>query len=1238
MPLPFFEYVDRWAIVVGISRYEHDSLSLKYADRDAEEFYGWLQTPSGGGYPADHIVRLVDQEATTASVTRALRSFLQKPAREDIVVIYFACHGKPDPQRPRNIYLLTHDTDPDDIAGTALPMREIDLALRENLLAERVVILADTCHSAAIGAGRRGVTDSAQVNRYLQELSQSKPGVALLTSAEANETALEGEEWGGGHGVFTHFLLEGLRGAADRSPANGTVTVGELFEFVRESVRDATGGSQHPTIGPNVFDRRLPMAVTGDVTAQERFELGTCLYEFGRRLRDPQLLDAALRRLREADRLMTERRPDVLTQLGKVLLARDRREEALRAFREAVELDHGYADARYYLSILEPATGKTFRARFPDDPRGAFVEQWAGDSRVRGANRAIVVGIDEYPQIPELSHHQAFLSGASKNDARKVAQVLQGLEFDDGHVDLLLDAEATKHEVLGRLGSLARETDGTRTFLFYYSGVGFEKGVPGLLLYDSAMDPGRTETLLTAHELHDAVSRVPAMHRVVILDGSVDEAMEWLAPGGGYVVFSATSPGERAYVAGGHGAFTRALVEELEDIASPAGSCEGLRARVVERMAQTTQRPVVWGDPTRPLVEPRSRVELALEVAEAGHYGRYSSWTLEDLLGWARGEGLALPEMALGLGRAFLEKRDHQRAIEALGMVSAASGAQYTEALLLSALAHLSSGDTEAGIAELERLVAPEIDCPPRLYQEVASLLLALGRHELAIMACRRSMDGRSEARSDTQAVLGLAQALAGDEAAETTLTSYWKSRSESDHESGLNRIARFLATGEVSASSGVLVGISAYPEYSLEEARAEAERLRDVLIERYGFLPDEMVLLLDQDATRENIVRALEEAATHVHGSFLFFFSGHCSASLEGEGAEKPDIYADIYVPVDGVPGLEPDRVISGSQLHQLISQIPARDKTVILDAGGPQVMALATASGEYLLLTSAAPGHTTFDGAFSTLLIEELRQGTPGLLQAGDLIDATAARMESIKGFRAKGHTPSRVKYEKGPRLVGDRDHVLFQPKTAGSFSERVATVGTMARSALEPMTIAAALQRYEYSFTDRALDILTRSLRSRPEGRPETYLHLGIAFGLQGDYDRAVDALLKAIAQSPDGHLPKAHSYLGRFLFESGTDYDRAVAELRVATQHDQTDPHSHFYLAHAIRAQVESQSRVEAAAAYSAYLSEGAPYGVDPELTSFMRPAEQEPSETRADLTGTPSDSTEPAPDDENVEGE
>ncbi|MEH2095397.1 GUN4 domain-containing protein [Nostoc sp.] len=261
----------RWAVIVGISKYQYSDINLKYADRDAEELYQLLLTPNGGSFQADHICKLTNEQATTGNINRALRSFLKKPAREDLVLIYFACHGSPDPDRPSNVYFLTYDTDPKDIAGTALPMKEIDRTLQESLLSHKVIILADACHSAAIGGGigqpigqPRSVIDNSQkMNRFLQAISRAKGGVALLTSAEANEVSFEDTKWGGGHGVFTHFLLEGMRGAADLD-GNGIVTIGELFDYVIENVQRATDNNQHPSRGTNAYDRNMPIAITAN--------------------------------------------------------------------------------------------------------------------------------------------------------------------------------------------------------------------------------------------------------------------------------------------------------------------------------------------------------------------------------------------------------------------------------------------------------------------------------------------------------------------------------------------------------------------------------------------------------------------------------------------------------------------------------------------------------------------------------------------------------------------------------------------------------------------------------------------------------------------------------------------------------------------------------------------------------------------------------------------------------------
>jgi uncharacterized caspase-like protein len=335
---------DRWAIVIGISTYQDKNLNLKYADKDAQALYDLLLTASGGGFEKDHVKLLLNEEATTANITRSLRSFLKKPAKEDIVLIYLAGHGSPDIDRPGVVYFLTHDVDRKDISGTALPMREIDLCLRENLLAERVIILADTCHSAAIagGVGRRAVgDDSAVINSYLQEVSKTKGGVALLTSAEGNEVAYEYDELG--HGVFTHYLLKGMEGAADGtidgSPKNGIVTVGELFEYVRKQVQEHTKNKQHPCIGSNSYDRNLPMAITAGIDAQEHYDLGCHLYELAQKLGDRYCFEAACRHLQEAIRqaaTVKSKLPEAHLQLGLALMGLEDHSKAISPLKKAV--------------------------------------------------------------------------------------------------------------------------------------------------------------------------------------------------------------------------------------------------------------------------------------------------------------------------------------------------------------------------------------------------------------------------------------------------------------------------------------------------------------------------------------------------------------------------------------------------------------------------------------------------------------------------------------------------------------------------------------------------------------------------------------------------------------------------------------------------------------------------------------------------------------------------------------
>ncbi len=251
---------ERYAVVVGISRYKFSSSgvpNLRYADRDASQFRDFLVSPGGGGFRPENIRLLLNEDATTRNIRSALFTFLTQPGPDDLVVIYFAGHGGADPNDPRNLYLLTHDTDPRDMGGTGFPMWEFQGVYMRILKAKRVVTFADSCHSYGISGEASEPQQNNLINQYLASYA-TQASRAAITASDISELSYESEDWGGGHGVFTHFLLEGLGGQADFNE-DGTVTAGELFPYLRTKVRSATEGRQNPTAFPGLAES-LPLS------------------------------------------------------------------------------------------------------------------------------------------------------------------------------------------------------------------------------------------------------------------------------------------------------------------------------------------------------------------------------------------------------------------------------------------------------------------------------------------------------------------------------------------------------------------------------------------------------------------------------------------------------------------------------------------------------------------------------------------------------------------------------------------------------------------------------------------------------------------------------------------------------------------------------------------------------------------------------------------------------------------
>jgi Caspase domain len=263
---------DRWAVVIGIGHYASPDIpSLRYSVADAEAVYELLLERAG--FKKENVLLLTDKterKPTLRDMKWALGTFLARSAKkEDLVVVFYAGHGAPeiDPRgtEPDGLakYLVPSDVDPNDLYATALPMDELQIIF-DRIEAERVVVFLDACYSGAAG-GRTFASKRTRALRvddvFLERLARSR-GRAIITAARASEVSLELPEFG--HGLFTHYLLQGLRGAADLD-RDGVVELQELYTYLEQQVTQksrAIGGNQHPVM-KGEMEGLLPLVKVG---------------------------------------------------------------------------------------------------------------------------------------------------------------------------------------------------------------------------------------------------------------------------------------------------------------------------------------------------------------------------------------------------------------------------------------------------------------------------------------------------------------------------------------------------------------------------------------------------------------------------------------------------------------------------------------------------------------------------------------------------------------------------------------------------------------------------------------------------------------------------------------------------------------------------------------------------------------------------------------------------------------
>lgn len=232
-----------WAVLVGASKYLH-MRSLKFTDDDAYQLFAFLKSPYGGAVPDNQISLLIDEDATKEKILDAMRQTFGQADDNDVVFFYFSGHGE------QGAFL------PVDYDGYNNQLWHQDVRdIIEGLPARHKFVVADACHSGSIFMRRSPAHQILE--KYYRVFEHSEGGLALLMSSKGEEFSMEHN--GLRAGVFSHYLIRAMRGAADVD-YDGIVTVREAYAYVRRNVQLYTGYVQTPIL-LGAFEDQMPLSV-----------------------------------------------------------------------------------------------------------------------------------------------------------------------------------------------------------------------------------------------------------------------------------------------------------------------------------------------------------------------------------------------------------------------------------------------------------------------------------------------------------------------------------------------------------------------------------------------------------------------------------------------------------------------------------------------------------------------------------------------------------------------------------------------------------------------------------------------------------------------------------------------------------------------------------------------------------------------------------------------------------------
>ncbi|MEH2147749.1 GUN4 domain-containing protein [Nostoc sp.] len=226
-----------WLILVGVNQYQDEQIPcLHYSAFDCQGL-GEALNAATQGFPQKDVKIHNDfahQQPLLENVRTSLKQVAAATKSIDTVLFYFSGHGMLEPSS-QQVVLCLKDTQKDNLIETGLKLQEL-LQLLESCAAQQQLVWLDACHSGSMTLlGARGETPiDPQLNptqelvEVLRQRAAKRKGFYALLSCDQGQQSWEFPQLK--HGVFTYYLIRGLRGEA--ADSQGIIEADGLYRYV----------------------------------------------------------------------------------------------------------------------------------------------------------------------------------------------------------------------------------------------------------------------------------------------------------------------------------------------------------------------------------------------------------------------------------------------------------------------------------------------------------------------------------------------------------------------------------------------------------------------------------------------------------------------------------------------------------------------------------------------------------------------------------------------------------------------------------------------------------------------------------------------------------------------------------------------------------------------------------------------------------------------------------------------